>query len=411
VPQVLLWSAVGVMDITRALCPYCKDFPQHPDMQDGWCGQCDPSTGYPVANQNGQAANARISRVVEARNLGISTLGELLAAEAEAPEPRFLVDPFLQSDDYGTYAAKPKVGKTWFASDLAISGATGTPLFGALSVPSIDVLLFAGEGGRRRVLRRLDAIARARSIELGDVERLRVSLKAPVVGDAEVRRLISQELESRPADLIIGEPFYLMGRGVGRGQLNEIGAVLGACQEIAQDAGATLLLGDHWNKGGVGIGTDRITGSGMQEWSRVLINGIVEDSRLDLEARSTTVDIRWDVSGEMPDYGFKIRRTVRPEDPLDPSSRLVYDVVFQGVHDPLTTSSLSEDAMRLLMELRGRKASQELPARSNEVRGSSGIDSRLAAEAWAELVNANKIDHTERKPGKSFDVWLTEEDE
>lgn len=45
-----------MMDITRALCPYCKDFPQHPDMQDGWCGQCDQSNSYPVANQNGRAA-------------------------------------------------------------------------------------------------------------------------------------------------------------------------------------------------------------------------------------------------------------------------------------------------------------------------------------------------------------------
>ena len=311
--------------------------------------------------QNGQQPS-------EASRLGVFSIRELLSAEAEAPDPRYLVDPFLQSDDYGTYAALPKVGKTWFASDLAFSGASGTPLFGALTVPQIDVLMFAGEGGRRRVLRRLDAIGRARGIELGDVSRLRVSLKAPVVGDAEVRRMISAELKAHPAALIIGEPFYLMGRGVGRGQLNEIGAVLGACQEIAQEAGSALLLGDHWNKGGVGIGADRITGAGMQEWSRVMINGIVEDSRLDLEARSTTVDLRWDVSGEMPDYGFKIRRRVQPEDPRDPASRLIYEVAFQGEHDPLTTSSLSEDALKLLMELRGRKASEDTPARSADVR-------------------------------------------
>lgn len=359
-------------------------------------GEVDPNGQQPIG---------------EGSRLGVFTVREMLAAEAEAPVPRFLVDPFLQSDDYGTYAALPKVGKTWFASDLAFSGATGTPLFGALVVPEIDVLMFAGEGGRRRVLRRLDAIARSRGIELEDVRRLRVSLKAPVVGDEETRRLLSEELEAHPADLIIGEPFYLMGRGVGRGQLNEIGAVLGACQEIAQDASSALLLGDHWNKGGVGIGADRITGAGMQEWSRVMINGIVEDSRLDLDTRSTTVDIRWDVSGEMPEYGFKIRRTVRPEDPLDPSSRLIYEVAFQGEHDPLTTSSLSEDAFKLLVELRGRKASEDNPARSNDVRSGAKVDSRRATEAWGELVDANKIDHTLRNSGKAFDVWLIEEEE
>ena len=34
------------------LCPYCRDFPQHPDMDDGWCGNCDPETHE--AEQNGQ---------------------------------------------------------------------------------------------------------------------------------------------------------------------------------------------------------------------------------------------------------------------------------------------------------------------------------------------------------------------
>jgi AAA domain len=45
-------QVVGVMDITRALCPHCKDFPPHPDMQDGWCGNCEPNV-----SQNGKVAD------------------------------------------------------------------------------------------------------------------------------------------------------------------------------------------------------------------------------------------------------------------------------------------------------------------------------------------------------------------
>ncbi len=341
--------------------------------------------------------------------LGVRSLQDLIAEEKAAPEARFLVEPWLMSDDYGTYAAKPKVGKTWLASDLAISGTTGTPLFGHFDVPKIRVLFFAGEGGRRRVLRRLDAIARSRGIELGDIDGLRVSLRAPVVGDENVRAAISAELDAYPADLIIGEPFYLMGRGVGRGQLNEIGAVLGACQEVAQDAGAALLLGDHWNKGGEGIGANRITGAGMHEWSRVIVNGMVEDSRTNVEDRSTVVDLRWDVSGEMPEFGFKLRRTVRSEDPSDPRSRLTYACAFLGEHDPTTTSMLSEEAMRLLIELRVRAATEMNPAPSNEIRKAANVDSKRASEFWQELENAKRIDRT-RTYGKAFDVWLTEDD-
>jgi hypothetical protein len=47
-------QVVGMMDLTRALCPFCFDFPQHPDMQDGWCGNCDPNV-----SQNGQLAENR----------------------------------------------------------------------------------------------------------------------------------------------------------------------------------------------------------------------------------------------------------------------------------------------------------------------------------------------------------------
>ncbi len=192
------------------------------------------------------------------------------------------------------------------------------------------MLLFAGEGGRGRVLRRLDAIARSRDIDLSDIDGLRVSLKAPQVGNDAVRQALVDELELNPADLIIGEPFYLMGRGVGRGQLNEIGAVLGQCQEVAQDAAAALLLGDHWNKGGTGIGATASRARGCTNGPCVVVNGMLEDKRSDIATRETVADVRWDVSGEMADVGFKLRRLVRPEDPDNPESRLVYRCTFLG---------------------------------------------------------------------------------
>lgn len=344
-------------------------------------------------------------------HLGIRSLAELIAEEEAAPDPRFLVEPFLLSDDYGAYAAKPKVGKTWLVSDLSVSLGTGTPFLGHYSVPSGRVLFFAGEGGRRRVLRRLDAIARSRGINLADIKELRVSLKAPQVGEEATRRALSEELAAHPADLIIGEPFYLMGRGVGRSQLNEIGAVLGACQEVAQDADSALLIGDHWNKGGLdrGHGAERITGAGMHEWARVLINGMVEDSKLDIERGGTVVTLRWDISGELPDSGFKVRRSVWPDDKADPRSRLNYDCRFLGEHDPSTMTVLSEDASKILMELRARKADEFNPARSNDVRGSANVDSRRASDAWKELEALGKIDRTTTN-GSAFEVWLTEEE-
>lgn len=226
-----------------------------------------------------------------------------------------------------------------------------------------------------------------------------------------MRQALADELEHWPADLIIGEPFYLMGRGVGRGQLNEIGAVLYASQEVAQDAGSALLLGDHWNKGGEGIGAQRITGTGMHEWGRVLINGIVTDQQTDLAKRATSVDVRWDVAGELADFGFKIRRQVRPEDPNDPASPLLYSCRFLGEHDPSTTSVLSEEANALLRELRAQGANESRPAKSNDIRIAAKVDGRRASDFWKELEQVGMIDRTEATSGKAFDVWLTQDED
>ena len=359
--------------------------------------------------EEAMAANGHAK--IDATDLGIRSLAELIAEEANAPDPHSLVEQVLRSDDYGPYAGKPKVGKTWLASEFGISIATGTKFVDNYETHRGRVLFFAGEGGRSRTLRRLSAVAAAKGIELGDIDDLRVSLKAPAIHEDAVRQALADELERWPADLIIGEPFYLMGRGVGRGQLNEIGAVLYASQEVAQDAGSALLLGDHWNKGGEGIGAQRITGAGMHEWGRVLINGIVTDQQTDLAKRATSVDVRWDVAGELADFGFKIRRQVRPTDPNDPASPLIYSCQFLGEHDPSTTSVLSEEANALLRELRAKQASESRPAKSNDIRIAAKIDGRRASDFWKELEQVGMIDRTEGQAGKSFDVWLTQDED
>ena len=343
-------------------------------------------------------------------NLGIRTVVELVAEEADAPDSKALVAPMLWSDDYGVYAAKPKVGKSWLAQDLAVSLTTGTPFLEHYPVDGASVLMFAGEGGRRRVLRRLEAIVRSRGGELGDLANLHVSLLAPVVNDAVVRDAMTEALTEHPADLIIAEPFYLMGRGVGRSQLNEIGAVLGVLQELAQEARAALLIGDHWNKGGEGIGAQRITGAGMAEWARVLFNGLVDDSRTDTQTRATTVDLRWDVSGEMADFGFKYRREVWEDTPGAPASRLNYRCTFLGEHDPSTETVLLEDALKYLHEARKVDAREVTPAKHTDVYKGAGMDGRRGSEALKQLVALGKMDHGAKVNGTTYDVWILEED-
>jgi hypothetical protein len=68
---------------------------------------------------------------------------------------------------------------------------------------------------------------------------------------------------------------------------------------------------------------------------------------------------------------------------------------------------LSEDAMKLLMELRARGASEALPAKSNDVLKAAGVASRDGTAAWGELEAADRIDRANFN-GRASDVWLTE---
>jgi AAA domain len=116
-----------MMDVTRALCPYCKDFPQHPDMQDGWCGNCDPSTGYPVANANGNRGPEKPSKAPTKSTEGdgpeeISSWRpvdlEAVADGSATTEPPTMLArtdgaPLLYAGKRHLLAGEPESGKGW----------------------------------------------------------------------------------------------------------------------------------------------------------------------------------------------------------------------------------------------------------------------------------------------------------
>ena len=71
----------------------------------------------------------------------------------------------IAAGDYGMFAAEFKAGKTWAMTDLAVSVASGTPWLGIFEVERPGpVLLFAGEGGARKIARRFRAVCESRGL-------------------------------------------------------------------------------------------------------------------------------------------------------------------------------------------------------------------------------------------------------
>src|SRR5262249_34826276 len=71
------------------------------------------------------------------------------------PEPTFVVDGLI-TPGLTFLVSRPKLGKSWWALDVAIAIATGQPALGSATVEQGDVLCLALEDSARRLQRRME---------------------------------------------------------------------------------------------------------------------------------------------------------------------------------------------------------------------------------------------------------------
>jgi hypothetical protein len=244
----------------------------------------------------------------------------------------WLVEGLWPADAYGAIAAKDKAGKTWVATDLAVSVATGTPWLGRFTCEPGPVIAYAGEGGARNIVRRIRAVAEHKGVPFGSLGgRLFVSEVAPRFRNAKALEQMETEVRLHGPRLVIVDPLYLAAAGGKGSDLYAMGEVLSGPQRVCQENGAALVVTHHWNKTGTGTGVDRMTGVGPTAWGRVLGSGAVSSARM--EDDRSTVEVEWEfVGSEISGCEFTMTRTVWAEDPSDLTSPLHYEVeVVTGI--------------------------------------------------------------------------------
>jgi hypothetical protein len=250
----------------------------------------------------------------------------LIDALAKEPPPTFLASPVWPGDAYGILGASMKAGKTWLVSDLAIAVAHGGAWLGRFPIERQGpVLMFLGEGGRRKMVRRLMAVAEFYNVELRALP-IVLCLRAPHLSDEQHLATIADKLDEVRPSLAVIDPLYLAARGAQGSQLYEMGAVLEGIQSLCQRVGSALLVSHHLNRQ-EGRGMGRLSGAGPAEWGRVIVTGEVKASRTDPETQESAVTLELDFVGdEIPETTLTIRRRVRAIDPDDLASPLVYSV-------------------------------------------------------------------------------------
>jgi len=254
------------------------------------------------------------------------TLAELIDIVANRPAPKFLASPIWPGDAYGVLGAEMKAGKTWLVSDLMVTTGAGGAWLGKFPIERQGpVLAFLGEGGDRKMVRRLAAVAQFYNADLRSLP-IVLCMRAPHLSDGQQLQVVANKLDEVRPVLVVVDPLYLAARGAQGSQLYEMGAVLEGIQTLCQEVGAALLASHHHNRQkGQGIG--RLSGAGPAEWGRVIVSAEVKSSHTDEVTKETAVVLELVFVGdEIPETTLTIRRRVRAVDPDDLASPLVYSV-------------------------------------------------------------------------------------
>lgn len=181
---------------------------------------------------------------------------------------RWLARGLLCQPTYGMLGGPRKTLKTYLLLFIGLGVAAGEPIFGQFDVEQPGtVVYYVGEGGRIPMTRRLERVAEAIGYNLKDLP-LFLHFETEPMNTPVFQETLRRDLdELRPAAVII-DPFYAFhGTEVKAADLHQEGALLSSVSTPCAEAGASLLLGNHFNKTGTGRGLDRITQAGGQEWS------------------------------------------------------------------------------------------------------------------------------------------------
>lgn len=310
---------------------------------------------------------------------------EQLRAQASAEPPRWLINGIWSAGDHMVVGADAKVGKSLAMVDLAIALASGTPFLGALDTGApVAVAMFCAEDSAGEVLRRLDAVAEAKGLR-PDPLPIMVGSQVPQLDRthslADLRRLLERH---RPAVVIL-DPLYLAVGGASGASLYEMGALLGQFGRICRAAGASAVVVHHWNKRGVGTGTERLSGTGTTQWGRVLASVSTRAAPVGCDGHAAN-DLVWEFSGNsLAPRTLVVRREVWAESD-DPRARMHYSCrPIEGGASP----AKDEQRQRILEHMAGLAEGEA--ASFTAVRDAVGGDRKACRENFDRLVKEGRI--------------------
>lgn len=314
---------------------------------------------------------------------------------------RWLARGLLAHPTYGMLGGPRKTLKTYLLLFIGLGVAAGQPIFGQFDVDEPGtVVYYVGEGGRIPMTRRLERVAEAIGYNLKDLP-LFLHFETEPMNSPVFQETLRRDLdELRPAAVII-DPFYAFhGTEVKAADLHQEGALLSSVSTPCAEAGASLLLGNHFNKTGTGRGLDRITQAGGQEWSDTwMLVSHRNDPDLDLGRFELLLDVgsrQW--GGATWDLDLNIGR-------FDPDTGEFDGIITWeiGRHATGPTEALADTILDILADMPWAYT-------KTQVRERAGAKITRFNEVWDELragghIVAERLRRVEEGRSTPRDLW------
>ena len=367
-----------------------------------------PATELPTSTSNQDDSPGR--------PFGLMTAGEIGAEVDAMPPAQWLWRRVWPADGYGVVSASWKVGKTFMQIDAAISAASGTPWLSLFEAQRTGtVVVFAGEGGKRKLTRRGRAVAAHYGVDW-DTLPIYLAERVPKMGDAHQVELLAKVVAELQPVLVIIDPLYLaVGGDADSTKLAQMGDRLEPAQRACQDSDAALMLVHHNKRDKSAKGSEAMSGAGPAEWGRVLITAELKAKTVDIETQRSDAHIALTLEGdELAGGEYRFRRRVWVDDPDSLGSPMHYVVEPIANEVGVTSDGLRISQRRVLDALTAlgdwRNKHEIGDYLANDGQGSP-LRQRTILEACAELVGLSRIEAHQDGAGTARSWRITQEDD
>ena len=166
---------------------------------------------------------------------------------------KWMVDGLFIEAGCGILGGAPKSGKSFFALDLCVSVASGTPCAGRFGVAQAGpVVLLCAEDPTAVISQRLSALARARGLDLDRLP-LEVIVEPPVRLPDGLDRFAAT-LDAKKPRLLLLDPLIRLHRA-DENSASEMSVILDGLRNLARQSGSGVLLVHHARKAAASGGT------------------------------------------------------------------------------------------------------------------------------------------------------------